>query len=117
VLESLEAGVPVDRVVVVMSYAPDERGEKPATMRHALEEAFETAMIHQIRRDTELARLRYPAVDVQLLTPSEPIRLRPLDFDPDALARALERGQADGAACLDALASPPHGGDGEGRGE
>ena len=104
VLEALDAGVPVERVIVVMSYAPDERGEAPTTMRRTLEEAFETAMIHQIRRDTELARLKYPAIDVQLLTPSEPLRLRPLDFDPAALARAVERGEADAAACLDALA-------------
>ena len=60
VLEALEAGVPLGRVVVVMSYAPDERGRRPTTMRAAIEEAFEMSMIHQIRRDVELARLKYP---------------------------------------------------------
>ncbi|HVQ77683.1 MAG TPA: patatin-like phospholipase family protein, partial [Candidatus Binatia bacterium] len=107
VLPALEAGIAVGRVVVVMSYAPDERGGRPTTMRRTLEEAFETSMIYQIRRDTELARLRYPAIDVQLLTPSAPLQLRPLDFDPEALAQALARGEADGAACLDALGIAP----------
>jgi hypothetical protein len=70
-------------------------------MRRSLEEAFEMAMIHQIRRDTELARLRYPAVDVQVLTPSAPLRLRPLDFEPAGLSRALDLGRADGTACVE----------------
>ncbi|HEY3189670.1 MAG TPA: patatin-like phospholipase family protein [Solirubrobacteraceae bacterium] len=100
VLEALEAGVPVGRVIVVMSYASGERGERATTMRRVLEEAFEMAMIHQIRRDTELARLRYPHVDVALLTPSAPLALRPLDFAPAALAAALELGRADAASCL-----------------
>jgi NTE family protein len=102
VLEALESGVPVGRVVVVMSYAPGEGGEAPTTMRRTLEAAFEMSMIHQIRRDTELARLRYPEVDVQLLTPSTPLLLRPLDFDAAAMARLLERGEADARACLSA---------------
>ena len=100
VLEALAAGTPEARAVVVMSYAPEERGIAPTTMRHALEEAFEMGMIHQIRRDVELARLKFPAVEVQLLTPSAPLALRPLDFDPAAIARALARGRADAAACL-----------------
>jgi NTE family protein len=100
VLEALEAGPPVERVVVVMSYAPDERGQRPTTMRRVIEEAFEMSMIHQIRRDTELARLKYPGVDVQLLTPSTPLLLRPLDFDPAAMARMLARGEADALGCL-----------------
>jgi NTE family protein len=100
VLEALETGVPVARVIVAMSYTPDERGEPPTTVRRALEEAFETAMIHQIRRDAELARLRFPGVDVQLVTPSAPLALRPLDFDPPALDRAFEQGRRDGLECL-----------------
>jgi NTE family protein len=100
VLEALESGTRVGRVVVVMSYAPDERGQRPTTMRRTLEEAFEMSMIHQIRRDTELARLKYPDVDVQLLTPSTPLLLRPLDFDPAIMARMLERGSADALRCL-----------------
>ena len=55
------------------------------------------------RQALELARLRHPDVDVQLLTPSAPLMLRPLDFDGDAIARALERGRADAQACLDAM--------------
>jgi len=102
VLEALEADASLARVVVVMSYAPAERGAEPTTMRVALEESFELIMIHQIRRDTELARLRFPGVDVQLLTPSAPLLLRPLDFDPDAMARLLALGRADALACLEA---------------
>jgi NTE family protein len=100
VLEALESGTPVGRVVVVMSYAPGEGGEPPTTMRRTLEAAFEMSMIHQVRRDTELARLKYPQVDVQLLTPSTPLLLRPLDFDAAAIARLLERGEADALDCL-----------------
>jgi NTE family protein len=100
VLEALESGTRVGRVVVVMSYAPDEGGQRPTTMRRTLEEAFEMSMIHQIRRDTELAQLKYPDVDVQLLTPSTPLLLRPLDFDAAAMARMLERGEADALDCL-----------------
>jgi len=101
ILEALEGGGPLDRVVVLLSYATNERGEPPTTLRRALEESLEMAMVHQIRRDAELARLRYPGVDFQLLVPSAPLDLRPLDFDPSGLARALELGRRDGAACLE----------------
>jgi NTE family protein len=100
VLEALGAQAGAERALVVMSYAPGERGAAPSTMRRALEEAFEMGMIHQIRRDVELARLKFPAVEVHLLTPSAPLALRPLDFDPERIARALERGREDGRACL-----------------
>jgi len=103
VLEALGLGRAVGRAVVVMSYAPDERASASTTLRRTLEESMELAMIHAIRRDVELARLRHPDVDVQLLTPSAPLRLRPLDFDPEGMARALERGRADAQACLDAM--------------
>jgi NTE family protein len=101
VLDALDAGVPVARAIVVMSYAPGEAGQRPTTLRRTLEEALEMAMIHQIRRDTELARLKYPATDVQLLTPSAPLALRPLEFDSAGMTRAFLRGRADAAACLD----------------
>jgi NTE family protein len=104
VLDALDAGPSVGRALVVMSYATEERGERPTTMRVALEQAFEMAMVHQVRRDTELARLKYPAIDVQLLTPSAPLSLTPLGFEPDGIARALELGKRDGAACAEALA-------------
>jgi NTE family protein len=106
VLEALQSGVPVERVLVVMSYRSEERGERPTTVRRALEQAFETSMVHQILRDVELARLKYPAADVQLLTPSAPLDLRPLGFDTDGIARALELGRADGAACVDRWTAP-----------
>jgi NTE family protein len=105
VLEALESGVGVRRAVVVMSYAPGERGQPPTTLRGTLEEAFEMSMIHQIERDTALARLKYPHVDIQLLAPSTPLRMRPLDFDGEALARALEDGRVDALACMRAWAS------------
>ena len=100
VLEALASGAPVGRVVVVMSYAPDERGQRPTTMRQTIEESFEMSMIHQIGRDTELARLKYPGVEVQLLTPSTPLLVRPLDFDAEAMSRMLDRGETDALACL-----------------
>ena len=100
VLEALAAEPGVARAVVVMSYAPDEHGAPPTTMRRALEEAFEMGMIHQIRRDVELARLKFPGVEIHLLQPSAPLALRPLDFDQAGIARALERGREDALACL-----------------
>jgi NTE family protein len=100
VLEALEAEPTVGRALVVMSYAPDESGQRPTTMRRTLEEAFEMSMIHQIQRDTELARFKHPEVDIQLLAPSTPLLARPLDFDAAAMARMLERGEADAIACL-----------------
>ena len=100
VLEALAADAGVERALVVMSYAPEERGSPPTTLRRALEEAFETWMIHQIRRDVELARLKYPRVEVHLLTPSAPLALRPLEFEPGGIARALERGRTDALDCL-----------------
>ena len=105
VLEALGAEPGVARAVVVMSYAPDERGAPPTTMRRALEEAFEMGMIHQIRRDVELARLKFPDVEVHLLQPSAALGLRPLDFDQEGIARALERGRADALACLSGWAT------------
>jgi NTE family protein len=100
VLEALASDAGVERALVVMSYAAEERGSPPTTMRRALEEAFEMGMIHQIRRDVELARLKFPEVELHLLTPSAPLALRPLDFDPTGIARALERGRTDALACL-----------------
>jgi NTE family protein len=105
VLEALAAEPAVARAVVVMSYAPDERGAPPTTMRRALEEAFEMGMIHQIQRDVELARLKFPGVEVHLLQPSAPLALRPLDFDQEGIARALTRGRADALACLSGWAT------------
>lgn len=103
VIEALEAGAPVRRVLVVMSYAADERGRRPTTMRAALEEAFELGMVHQIRRDVELAGLKHPDVDVRLITPSAPLYLNPLGFDRDGIARALALGRVDGERCLESL--------------
>jgi hypothetical protein len=75
-------------------------------MRRALEQAFEASMIHQILRDTELARLRFPDVDIRLVTPSAPLALRPLEFEPGSVARALALGHADGSACVQREGGP-----------
>jgi NTE family protein len=107
VLDALAAGVPVGRALVLLSYAAGEPGEPPTRLRRTLEEAFETAMVHQIRRDVELARLKYPAVEVQTLTPSAPLGLRPLDFETAGLAAALDRGHADAVRCLAAWRARP----------
>src|SRR2546429_9292149 len=92
VLEALEADPSVRRAIVVMSYAPDEGGARPSTLRRALEEGFEMAMIHQIRRDTELARLKNPGAAGQVLTPPGPPRVGPLDSDTAGIAALLELG-------------------------
>ena len=73
------------------------------TIRRSLEEAFETTMLHQIHRDVELARLKHPTIDIQILTPSAPLKLRPLDFDPDGISRAIALGRTDAQTCLDTL--------------
>jgi NTE family protein len=106
VLEALEAA-PVERALVVLSYSADEHGTRPTTFSRSMEEAFETAMLHQINRDVELARLKHPATDVQILTPSAPLRLRPLEFDSDAIARVLALGRTDAETCLRALDEEP----------
>ena len=102
VIEALEAA-PVDRALVVLSYATDEPRTPPTTLRRSMEEAFETAMLHQIHRDVELARLKHPETDVQILTPSAALRLRPLEFDSEAIARAISLGRTDALTCLHAL--------------
>jgi NTE family protein len=99
VLEALAAGVPVGRALVLLSYAAEEPGQAPSNLRRTLEEAFEMAMLHQIRRDTELARFRHPEVEIQVLAPATPLRLRPLDLDPTRMAEAFARGRADALAC------------------
>jgi hypothetical protein len=101
VLEALATQTPIGRALVLLSYAADEPGPAPTRLRRALEAAFETAMVHQIRRDAELARFKHPAVDVQILTPGAPLHLRPLDFDPAGMAAALESGRADALRCLE----------------
>jgi NTE family protein len=101
VLEALATETPIGRALVLLSYAADETGAPPTRLRRTLEEAFETAMVHQIRRDAELARFRHPAVDIQVLTPGAPLQLRPLEFDPAGMAAALERGRADALRCLE----------------
>ena len=101
VLEALARAPGVARALVVVGYGPADPGEPPTTVGRALEEAIETGMVHQIARDVELARLRHPAVEVHVLAPSGPLLLRPLEFDPGGIARALAQGRADAAACVE----------------
>jgi hypothetical protein len=67
---------------------------------------MELALIREIERDVELARLRHPQVDVQVLSPSVPLRVRPLDFDGSRLSALIDLGRADGRRCLAALGYP-----------
>jgi NTE family protein len=99
VIEALQQ-TKVARALVVVSYAPGEPAEPPTTMRGALDAAVETAMLHQIRRDVELARLTHSGVGVQMLAPSAPLHVRPLEFEPEGLARLVDLGRADATACL-----------------
>jgi NTE family protein len=98
----LLAAHPLDRLLVVAAYE-SEPPDTPA-VGPLVERAFELALSREILRDVELARLRYPAVDIRLLRPSEPLRVRPLDFDGPRLGRLVELGEADGRRCLEALA-------------
>jgi NTE family protein len=98
--DALDAPGNVDRAIVLVSAAPERSLGRRPSMKSVLEEAFETAMAHQIRRDSELAGLRHPGVEVQIVSSSVPLPLRPLDFDPAGLGAAFDRGRADGVACL-----------------
>jgi NTE family protein len=100
ILEALEVGSRLDRLVVLLSYAAHEHGDPPTTLRRVLEQSLEMTMVHQIRRDAELARLKYPGVNIQIVVPSASLALRPLDFDSLGLARAFDLGRRDGTACL-----------------
>ena len=92
---------PLDRVLVVVAY----RSPPPAEpgLQSVLERAFEIALSREILRDAELARLRHPGIEVHLIRPSEPLAVRPLDFDGERLGRLVDLGRQDGLRCLDAL--------------
>jgi NTE family protein len=107
VLEALGAGVSLGRALVLLSYAADEPGRAPSNLRRTLEESFEMAMVHQIRRDTELARYRHPDVEIHVLAPAAPLGLRPLDLEPQRLAEAFARGRTDALHCLERWQAPP----------
>ena len=92
---------PLDRLLVVLAYESEPPRE--ATVETVIERAFELALGREILRDVELARLRHPSVDIQVLRPSRPLEVRPLDFDGERLARLVDLGRSDGGRCLDAL--------------
>jgi len=100
-LLELLAAHPLDRLLVVAPYASES--PRDATLQSVLERAMELALTREIARDVELARLRHPRVDVQVLAPSLPLRVRPLDFDGPRLAGLIELGRADGRQCLATL--------------
>src|SRR5262245_34638260 len=91
----------VDRLLVVAAYASEPPAE--GTLQAVLERAVELTLSREIERDVELARHRHPQVDVQVLAPSAPLRVRPLDFDGVRLGTLIELGRADAGRCLDAL--------------
>jgi NTE family protein len=104
VLELLDAER-LDRLLVVLGSGGDALGGE--TIQPVLERAFELAQAREVRRDVELAGFRHPGVEIRVVQPSEPLRLRPLDFDGPRLASLLDLGRRDGLACLDRLGYRP----------
>lgn len=92
---------PLDRLLVVLGY--ERTGLAGLTVQPVLERAFEIALAREILRDVELAGFRHPGVEIRVLRPSEPLALRPFDFDGERLSRLVDLGRRDGLACLDAL--------------
>jgi NTE family protein len=99
-LELLDAH-PLDRLLVVLGYESEPLTDP--TLQPVLERSFEMALAREILRDVELAGFRHPAVEIRVVRPSEPLRLRPLDFEGTRLGRLVDLGRRDGSACLDAL--------------
>ena len=102
-LDLLELAGPVDRVVTVVSYGDPTPLAPPVTLRRILERTLELALPYQIVKDAELARHRRPDVGIHLLYPSEPLWLRPLEFEGERIARVIELGRKDAHACLERL--------------
>jgi NTE family protein len=103
VLELLGAHA-LDRLLVVAAYASEP--PRNGALQSVVERAMELALIREIERDVELARLRHPTVDVEVLMPSVPLRVRPLDFDGSRLAGLIDLGRSDGRRCLATLGYP-----------
>jgi NTE family protein len=103
VLELLGAHA-LDRLLVVAAYASEP--PRNGALQSVVERAMELALIREIERDVELARLRHPTVDVEVLMPSAPLRVRPLDFDGSRLAGLIDLGRSDGRRCLATLGYP-----------
>jgi NTE family protein len=100
----LLAAEPLDRLLVVLGYGGEPLREP--TIQPVLERAFELALGREILRDVELARFRHPDVEIRVLQPSQPLRLRPLDFEGRRLTQLVDLGHRDGLACLDNLRYP-----------
>ncbi|MBI3454499.1 MAG: patatin-like phospholipase family protein [Candidatus Rokubacteria bacterium] len=96
---------PLDRLLVVLGYESEPLSDP--TVQPVLERAFEIALTREILRDVELARFRHPGVEIRVLRPSEPLRLRPLDFDGTRLGHLVALGRRDGLVCLAALGYGP----------
>lgn len=99
-LELLDAH-PLDRLLVVLGY--ESEAPRGGTVQAVLERGFELALSREIVRDVELARVRHPSVHVQIVRPSQPLQVRPLDFDGQRLGRLVDLGRSDGLLCLDVL--------------
>lgn len=105
ILETLERfGRRLDRAFTVFINDP-RQADGPAnfTLRDVIDRTIEMTIASGVARDTELARFRHPGVEIQVVGPSVPLGIRPLEFRPEETARAIEQGRRDALACLDQL--------------
>jgi len=102
-LDLLELAGPLDRVLTVVGYGDPTPLTPPVSLQRVLERTLEFALPYQIVKDAELGRHRRPDVAIHLLFPSEPLWLRPLEFERERIDRAIELGRRDAHACLDLL--------------
>lgn len=105
ILETLERfGHRLDRAFAVFIHDPrPPDGPERLTLRDVIDRTIELMIAHGVARDTELARLRHPEVEIRVIRPSAPLGIRPLEFRPEDAARAIEQGRRDGLACLERL--------------
>lgn len=105
ILETLERfGHRLDRVFSVFIHDPrPPDGPERLTLRDVIDRTIELTIAHGVARDTELARLRHPGVEIQVIRPATPLGIRPLEFRPEDAGRAIERGRRDGLVCLERL--------------
>lgn len=105
ILETLERfGHRLDRAFAVFIHDPrPPGGPERFTLRDVIDRTIEMIIANGVARDTELARLRHPEVEIRVIQPSAPLGIRPLEFRPEETARAIEQGRRDALACLDQL--------------
>jgi len=105
ILETLERfGHRLDRAFAVFIHDPrPPAGPERFTLRDVIDRTIEMMIASGVARDTELARLRHPGVEIQVIRPSAPLGIRPLEFRPEEAQRAIEQGRRDALACLERL--------------